>query len=89
MHGKGCMPSGEQFKAAWTTGGHASMCLACSQNLKLHTRVQLLACEQWPIAQMMRGLLCEMLPKDFNVFSKSINSVKIKFKMNLMNGDFD
>jgi hypothetical protein len=23
MHGKGCSPPGEQFKAAWATGGHA------------------------------------------------------------------
>ena len=89
MHGKGCKPSGEQFKAAWTTGGHASRHLARTQNLKLHTIVQLLASEQRPSARMMRGLLCEMLPKDFNVSSKFINNVKTKVKMKLMNGDFD
>ena len=48
MHGKGCKPSGEQFKAVWTTGGHASRNLAHTQNLTLHTIVQLLASEQRP-----------------------------------------
>ncbi|KAI2503990.1 hypothetical protein MHU86_10487 [Fragilaria crotonensis] len=89
MHGKGCKPSGEQFKAAWTTGGHASRHLARKQNLKLHTIVQLLASKQKPSARMMRGLLCDMLPKDFNVSSKFINNVKTKVKLKLMNGEFD
>jgi hypothetical protein len=89
MHGKGCKPSGEQFKAAWTTGGHATRHLARKQNLKLHTIVQLLASGQKPSARMMRGLLCDMLPKDFNVSSKFINNVKTKVKMKLMNGDFN
>jgi hypothetical protein len=91
MHGKGCKPSGEQFKAAWTTGGHGSRHLAHTQNLKLHTIVQqLLASEQRPSAQMMRGLLCEMLPKDFNVSSKFIyKKVKTNVIMKHMNGDFD
>jgi hypothetical protein len=90
MHGKGYKPSREQFKAAWTTGGRASRHLARAQNLKLPTIVQLLASEQRPSAQMMRGLLCEMLPKDFNVSSKFINkNVKTNFMMKLMNGDFD
>ena len=34
-HGKGCKLSGEQFKAAWTTGGHASRHLVRTKNLKL------------------------------------------------------
>jgi hypothetical protein len=89
MHGKGCKPSGEQFNAAWTIGGHASRHLARTQNLKLHTIVQLLASKQRPSAHMMRGLLCNMLPKDFDVSSKFINNVKTKVKMKLMNGDFD
>ncbi|KAI2489562.1 hypothetical protein MHU86_25031 [Fragilaria crotonensis] len=89
MHGKGCKPSGEQFKAAWTSGGHASRHLARTQNLKLHTIVQLLASEQKPSARMMRGLLRDMLPKDFDVSSKFINNVKTKVKLKLMNGDFD
>ena len=89
MHGKECKPSGEQFKAAWTTGGHATRHLARKQNLKLHTIVQLLASGQKPSARMMRGLLCDMLPKDFNVSSKFINNVKTKVKMKLMNGDFN
>ncbi|KAI2508623.1 hypothetical protein MHU86_5806 [Fragilaria crotonensis] len=89
MHGKGCKPSGEQFKAAWTTGGHASRHLARTQNLKLHTIVQLLASEQRPSARMMRSLLCDMLPKDFNVSSQFIHNVKTKVKLKLMNGDFD
>jgi hypothetical protein len=72
MHGKGCKPSGEQFKAARTIGGHASKHLARTQNLKLHTIVQLLASKQRPSACMMRGLLCDMLPKDFDVTSKQI-----------------
>ena len=38
---------------------------------------------------MMRGLLCDMLPKDFDVSSKFINNVKTRVKMKLMNGDFD
>jgi hypothetical protein len=89
MHGKGCKPSGEQFKAAWNSGRHASRHLARTQKLKLHTIVNLLACEQRPSATMMRGLLCDMLPKDFDVSSKFINNVKFKVKLKLMNGDFD
>ncbi|KAI2490150.1 hypothetical protein MHU86_6209 [Fragilaria crotonensis] len=38
---------------------------------------------------MMRGLLRDMLPKDFGVSSKFINNVKTKVKLKLMNGDFD
>jgi hypothetical protein len=57
----------------------------CKQNLKLHTIVQLLASKQKPNACMMRGLLCNMLPKDFNVSSKFINNVKTKVKLKLMN----
>ena len=89
MHGKGCKPSGEQFKAAWHSGGHASRHLARKQNLKLHTIVQLLASEQRPSARMMRGLLSDMLPKDFDISSKFINNVKTKVKLKLTNGDFD
>lgn len=89
MHGKGCKPSGEQFKAAWTTGGHAPRHVARTQNLKLYTIVQLLASQQKPSARMMRGLLCDMLPKDFNISSKFIHNVKTKVKFKLMNGDFD
>ena len=48
MHGKGCKPSGEQFKAAWTVGGHASRHVARTQNLKMHTIVQLLVSNQKP-----------------------------------------
>ena len=90
MHGKGCKPSGEQIKAAWTVGGHASRHVArTQQNLKLHIIVQLLASNQKPNACMMRGLLCDMLTKDFDVSSKFINNVKTRVKMKLMNGDFD
>ena len=89
MHGKGCKPSGEQFKAAWTTGGHALRHVARAQNLKLHTIVQLLASEQRPSSRMLRGLLLEMLPNDFNISSKFLNNVKTKVKLKLMNGDFD
>ena len=89
MHGKGCKPSGEQFKAAWTSGGHASRHLARTKNLKLHTIVQLLSSGQRPSSRMMRGLLCDMLPIDFDVSSKFINNVKTKIKLKLMNGDFD
>lgn len=48
MHGKGCRPSGEQYKAAWRSGGHASKYVARTKNLKLHTIVQLLASGQKP-----------------------------------------
>ena len=89
MHGKGCKPSSEQFKAAWSSGGHASRHLARTKNLKLHTIVQLLASEQMPSARMMRGLLRDMLPKDFDLSSKFINNVKSKVKLKLMNGEFD
>ncbi|KAI2514180.1 hypothetical protein MHU86_73 [Fragilaria crotonensis] len=89
MHGKGCKPSGEQFKAAWHSGGHASRHLARKQNLKLHTIVQLLASEQRPSARMMRDLLSDMLPKDFDISSKFINNVRTKVKLKLTNGDFD
>ena len=52
MHGKGCKPSGEQYKAAWRSGGHASKHVARTKNLKLHTIVQLLASDQKPSAKM-------------------------------------
>jgi hypothetical protein len=54
---------------------HQGIWLARKQNLKLHTIVQLLASKQKPSARLMRDLLCNMLPKDFNVLSKFINNV--------------
>jgi hypothetical protein len=52
MHGNGCKPSGEQFKAAWTSGGHASRHVSRTKHLKLHTIVQLLASKQRPSASL-------------------------------------
>ena len=89
MHGKGCKPSAEQFKAAWRSGGHASKHIEKSKNSKLHTIVQLLASAQPPSAKTMRAMLQDMLPKDFDVSSKFINNVKTKIRAKISNGDFD
>ena len=89
MHGKGCKPSVEQFKAAWSSGGYASKHIEKSKNLKVHTIVQLLASAQHPTAKTMRAMLKDMLPKDFDVSSKFINNVKAKIRTKLSNGDFD
>ncbi|KAI2495315.1 hypothetical protein MHU86_19214 [Fragilaria crotonensis] len=67
MHGRGCKPSGEQFKAEWTTGGHASRHLACSQNLKLHTIVQLKWTRGMQMTTMDSLLDCSCWPNEVAV----------------------
>jgi hypothetical protein len=89
MHGKGCRPSGEQYKAAWRSGGHASKHIARTKNLKLHTIVQLLASGQKPSTKTMRAMLCDMLPKGFDVSSKFINNMKAKVRAKISDGEFD